>query len=432
MNNSVRNTQNRLLLSLAAVTAIGLSALSYYLVRDDVFPPAQIKATVLPLDKSNPQDLRMTRLESEKAIADQKVYFLENAALDNLKREEQREQESQVLKEEIFKLKEGLRAVVQAAAAPPIRESNPHDSLIQPTQLISPPSSQSAPIRGAFSGFDTDKPRPSENMHSYDPFAPPIQPRSDLAPHQIPPRTAFSELVIDKPCASEKMHHVDQVIPSGTSVKAILVSSVDMPCGVSGSTDPQPVKLRLIDDGRLPKRVRVRLKGSIIIGSAYGDLSNERIYMRIERLTQVRHDGTFIETEVAGYVTGEDGKYGVKGCVVDKSYKMVENAAISGLFNGVSQYLQATATRGCCGIYEPGCCPINAYDLASTSATGCANGAFDVLTNYYIKRAEQIRPVIKASAGRVVDVTFIHNAEMGDLHVQDKIRQIRETNRRAT
>ena len=53
-----------------------------------------------------------------------------------------------------------------------------------------------------------------------------------------------------------------------------------------------------------------------------------------------------------------------------------------------------------------------------------------MLTNYYIKRAEQIRPVIKASAGRIVDVTFIHNAELGDLHVQDRVRQIRECSRR--
>ena len=401
MNNSngVRNKQNRLLISLVAVGCVGLCALGYYLVRDEMFPPSQIKTTVLPLDKSNPQELWMTRLESEKVISDQKVHFLEDAALINAKREEEREKESKILKEEVAKLKEGLRAVAAAAAA----TSTQTRELREPRDVAvnDPFSPQNA----------TQKASGSE-------------PISSIAPVKI----TFSEIVVDKPGKPEKMHHVDTVIPAGTSVKAVLVSSVDMPCGVNTATDPQPVKLRLIDDGRLPKKVRSKLKGSIIIGSAYGDLSNERIYMRIERLTQVRADGNFIETAVVGYITGEDGKYGVKGCVVDKSYKMVENAALSGLFNGISQYLQATATRGFS--ISDQACTFNARDLTANGVCGGANGAFDVLTNYYIKRAEQIRPVIKASAGRIVDVTFIHNAELGDLHVQDRVRQIRECSRR--
>lgn len=394
-DNGIRDRQNRVLLLLVFVGVLILSVFCYYLIQDDVFPPTQTKATVLPLDKSNPQDLRMTRLESEKSISDQKVSFLESAALYNAQREEEREQESNLLKEEIAKLKSGLRALTES---PPV---------VQQLQ------------------------QPAKEM-PLDPFAyspnnlPPPIPQS---PHPV--KVAFTQLVLDKPGSSEKLYHVDQVIPSGTSVKAILVSSVDMPCGVYSATDPQPVKLRLIDDGRLPRNVRAKLKGAIIIGSAHGDLSNERIYMRLERLTQIRADGKFIETGVAGYVTGEDGKYGIKGCVVDKSYKMVENAALSGVFNSISQYLQANATRGC-AIYEQdyNVNSMNARDLTATAVSGGANGAFDILTQYYIRRAEQIRPVIKASAGRIVDVTFIHNAEIGDLHVKDRVRTVRELSRR--
>ena len=345
----------------------------------------------------------MTRLESEKVISDQKVHFLEDAALINAKREEEREKESKILKEEVAKLKEGLRAVSAAAAAT---------------------NSQTRELRELRDVAVNDPFSPQNNLSN----VPANAPLNTPIPQTAPVKITFSAIVVDKPGKPEKMHHVDTVIPAGTSVKAVLVSSVDMPCGVNTATDPQPVKLRLIDDGRLPKKVRSKLKGSIIIGSAYGDLSNERIYMRIERLTQVRADGNFIETAVAGYITGEDGKYGVKGCVVDKSYKMVENAALSGLFNGISQYLQATATRGFS--ISDQACTFNARDLTANGVCGGANGAFDVLTNYYIKRAEQIRPVIKASAGRIVDVTFIHNAELGDLHVQDRVKQIRECSRR--
>ena len=262
---------------------------------------------------------------------------------------------------------------------------------------------------------------PSHDPFAQDSFA--FGPREEQIVEYRPTRVPLTELVLSD--VPEKMHHVDRVIPSGTSVKAILVSSVDMPCNVFNSTDPQPIKLRLVDDGHLPKKVRAKLKSGIIIGSAFGDLSNERIYIRLERLTQVRADGKFVETEIAGYVSGEDGKYGLKGSVVDKSYKMVENAAISGLFSGLNDYIQAKAYRGGCNVYEPGC-GINPCDLATTGLAGGANSAFDMLANYYIKRAEQIRPVISASAGRVVDVTFIHNAEIGDLHTQDRVKRVRE------
>ena len=206
MNNSngVRNKQNRLLISLVAVGCIGLCALGYYLVRDEMFPPSQIKPTVLPLDKSNPQELWMTRLESEKVISDQKVHFLEDAALINAQREEEREKESKILKEEIAKLKDGLRAVAAAAAATNSQTRELHES--KDVAVNDPFSPQNA----------TQKASGSE-------------PISSIAPVKI----TFSEIVVDKPGKPEKMHHVDTVIPAGTSVKAVLVSSVDMPCGVN-------------------------------------------------------------------------------------------------------------------------------------------------------------------------------------------------------
>ena len=63
---------------------------------------------------------------------------------------------------------------------------------------------------------------------------------------------------------------------------------------------------------------------------------------------------------------------------------------------------------------------------------GVSNGtsnAFDMLSDYYIRRAEQIEPVIQVTAGRIVDVTFTHGAEIGELHMKDKIREVRERSR---
>jgi conjugal transfer pilus assembly protein TraB len=385
MHNEIKNKQTRRLSILVLLFVVIVGSVSYYIVREEFSPKPVITSTVLPLDRSSPQELWMRRLESEKEISDQKMKYLEEIVLESKKNEGEKELENHLLREEIAKFKQELQKISER-------------SLIRSTQAV------------------------AETTYYNDPFSS----SEDNMLLKTRQRAPLTELIVADPPA-EKMLHVDQAIPAGTSVKAILVSSVDMPCGVFNSTDPQPIKLRLVDDGRLPKKVRARLKGGIIIASAYGDLSNERIYIRIERLTQVRADGKFIESGVAGYVTGEDGKYGLKGVVVDKSYKMVENAAISGFFSGVNQYLQANAAKNC-NFYE-GAGVLNGADLATTGALGGTNGAFDMLTNYYIKRAEQIRPVIEASAGRIVDVTFIHSAELGDLHIKEKVKRIRDLNR---
>lgn len=382
MSYEIKKKQNRLLTLVLSIFFMLLALFSYYVFQDDFSVKEHSPPPVLPLDKSNPQELWMMRLDTEKQITDQKMKYLEELILEKKSEEEKGRKENIFLQEEIKKFKKELKKFGKHS----------ENVLHNPEMDIS---------------------------YSQDPFS-----FSGTQIETPTVRMPLTELIIET--APEKLQHVDQAIPAGTSVKAILVSSVDMPCGVFNSSDPQPIKLRLIDDGHLPHHVRAKLKGGILIASAYGDLSNERIYIRIERMTQVRRDGRFIETSVAGYVTGEDGKYGIKGIVVDKSYKMVENAAISGFFSGVNQYLQATASRNC-NFYEPGC-SITATDLASNGAVGGANSAFDTLTNYYIKRAEQIRPVIEASAGRIVDVTFIHKAELGDLYVQEKVRRLRELN----
>ena len=49
-------------------------------------------------------------------------------------------------------------------------------------------------------------------------------------------------------------------------------------------------------------------------------------------------------------------------------------------------------------------------------------GGLDRLSEYYIKRSEQIRPVIQVCAGRIVDVTFSYSADVGDINTKTKIK----------
>lgn len=420
MSNEIMAKQTRLLIVVLILFFSILGGISYYAFQDEFSPKNQMTSTVLPLDKSNPQELWMMRLDSEKQITDQKIKYLEDLVLGNKQHAAEKDKENQLLREEIQKFKQELQKISELA------QSNDKS---YKKDALSYAESSSNPLREEIQKFKHEiiPRRPNLNSQNAevafrnDPFS--YEESQTFPSDQIMPLT---ELIM--PERPEKLQSVDQVIPACLSVKAIIVSSVNMPCGVAGSTDPQPVKLRIIDNGSLSSDVSVKVKGALLLGSAYGDLSTERIYIRLERITQVRKDGKFIESSVAGYITGEDGVYGVRGVVVDKSYNMVGNAAISGFFSGVNQYLQASASRNC-NIFDSGY-NINAGSVGMSGVSGGANNAFDTLTNYYIKRAEQIRPVIVVSAGRIVDITFSYQLEMGDLHVHDKIRQLREFNKK--
>ncbi len=359
-----------------ALLMIGLGYLAF--PNKSYAPTIQHKPQVdLPADKMNPQDLWMSRVESQNSMLDQKIKYLEEIVLQTKKQEEVNEREKRDLKQEVSQLRRQLREAAE-------------------------------------------NPVPAVPVYLNDPFF-------ELPPQTLPHPLVCSPLV--EFCMEElpivNLGSVDYAIPAGTTVKALLVSSVDADCGVYANADPIPIKLRLLDNGHLPKNVDVNLKGAIIIGSAFGNISSERVYMRLERLTQVNPDGKFVETEVAGYVSGEDGKYGVRGIVVDKSGKIITNAAISGLFSEAGQILQSAVGHCRIGNY------LNSNQTAANNsvvpgAVGGTSHAFDMLADYYIRRAEHVKPVIQVNAGRIVDVTFTHGTVIGDLHTHDRVSTLRE------
>ncbi|MGE3556310.1 MAG: TraB/VirB10 family protein [Candidatus Obscuribacterales bacterium] len=380
MSKEILSKQRRLFGFIAAgifLLIVGVSFISWTKPTNPVQMVKQRPAD-LPSDSISPQEIWMTRLEGENKRLDAKVSYLESLLLETKKQDEAKDRDNAGLRAEVARLKQELRAI------PPTVES------------VSPGL---PPADDPFG----DRPLPKQATS----FAP-------LREYAMASRPSTLQNVLS-------------TIPAGTTVRGVLVSSVDAPCGVLSSANPQPVKIRLLDDGHLPKGVEVALKGGVIIGSAYGDLSSERVYMRLERLTQVNPDGDFVETDLAGYVSGEDGRYGVRGTVVDKSGKLVASAATSGFVSGASQAIQAAFQPKGGGIGSSAMY----LDLLQRSSTSGGTSALDRLSDYYIKRAEQIQPVILVEAGRMVDITLTHGCDVGDLHTKDKVRKVREQSRRA-
>ncbi len=220
--------------------------------------------------------------------------------------------------------------------------------------------------------------------------------------------------------------HVSFEIPAGTVVKAVLVSGADCSVAVQKPTGPNMVLLRPLDNGHLPRNVRVPLKGSVIIGSAIGDISSERVYIRAERMSLVERGGSFSETELSAYISGEDGREGMRGVVVDRSGQIVLRAAFAAFLQGASQGAEAALhTKAFEHMAEkvPGLEGLR-YGPVQGSTT-----ALNKMTDYYIKRAEQLQPAIQIAAGRVVDVIFTKTVKIGEKNLKKKFDMERAAKR---
>jgi conjugal transfer pilus assembly protein TraB len=203
----------------------------------------------------------------------------------------------------------------------------------------------------------------------------------------------------------------DNTIPAGAFAKAVMVGGVDASTSIQASQDPRPVLLRIADAGTLPRKFKSDLKGCHVLAACYGDISSERVYMRLEKLTCTeRQTGEVVEMQVNGYVAGEDGRAGLRGVVVDRAGVVVRNAAIGGFLAGMGNFLSQSHSQSPItfaaqsGLAQTN--PLQTPEMLKQGAAKGASGALEKYADFYIKRAEQMQPVIQVQAGRIVDVVF--------------------------
>src|SRR5207248_1101191 len=144
--------------------------------------------------------------------------------------------------------------------------------------------------------------------------------------------------------------------------------------------------------------------------SAFGDLSSERVYARLEKLSCIeRHTGEIIETQVVGYIAGSDGKAGIRGVVASKDGQFLGRSLVGDIFAGLSNVANPQNRQSQVNPFFPGSAQVAPPSVGEMFTSGMAGGAttaLDRLSQYYIDRAEQLQPVIQIAAGQVVDIVF--------------------------
>ncbi len=222
---------------------------------------------------------------------------------------------------------------------------------------------------------------------------------------------------------------VDTTIPAGAFAKTVLLSGLDASSAMTASSDPRPMLLRLIDPGTLPRRFQSDLKDCHCTASAYGDLSSERVYARLEKLTCIeRASGEIIETQVAGYIAGSDGKAGIRGVVASKDGQFLGRSLVGGIFAGLSNVANPQNRQAQVNPFAPNqVSPPNIGDIFTAGMTSGVSTALDRLSQYYIDRAEQLQPVIQVAAGQVVDIVFTQGTFIGSQDVKEQIEGQRDS-----
>jgi conjugal transfer pilus assembly protein TraB len=197
------------------------------------------------------------------------------------------------------------------------------------------------------------------------------------------------------------------LIPAGAFAPIALLNGVDAGTATSTQSNPMPVLMRITDQATLPGSAKYKLKSCFALASAYGDLSAERVYARVSRLSCVdKADRLILSQEVQGYLVDSDGKLGLRGMITDRQGAKVGKALLAGFAQGLAGALgsaQSTVTQNA----TTGSTSTISGDAALRAAgLAGAQTATSQLAQFYLKEAQAIFPVITVDAGRTGTIVF--------------------------
>lgn len=213
------------------------------------------------------------------------------------------------------------------------------------------------------------------------------------------------------------------IIPTGSIVKAVLLSGMDAPTMTQAKTEPLPVLMKVTELSILPNSYAYNIQDCFLMGEGYGDLTSERAYIRVNNISCVTNKGQKIDMVMKGAATGEDGKLGLRGEVVTKQGALLARTLIAGFLQGVGESFanknQIVTQNGFGGTTTTNG-TMNAGESLQAGAFEGLSKSAEKLADFYLKMADQVTPVIEISAGREVNIITTATLELKTLEEQDK------------
>lgn len=222
---------------------------------------------------------------------------------------------------------------------------------------------------------------------------------------------------------SRKKSKPDLTIPRGSGLQSVTLTGVDAFVDTTSNSQKPNVTGKGASTNLFTPFV-AKVKGEAIMangwkntalvdctitGSAMGNLSSERAYLRGEGITCISESGEIFEGEMNAVGFGEDGKPGVTGTVVSKSGSLLMKTFLAGTVGGLAQMFAPTPLMGYNSNVSGNSQQQYQWPNPGMAAQGAiANGfqkSADQLAKFYLDYAKQMMPVIEIVGGK--RVTFV-------------------------
>ena len=186
-------------------------------------------------------------------------------------------------------------------------------------------------------------------------------------------------------------------VPSGSYLKAKLLTGVE-----ASESHPVPVLLQADFFFVGPNQSKIDLSGCFIIAKSKGNLSIERVEMQATKISCVDKSGRMFERKLSGFMAdGVDSSFGIIGTVNSKQSRVAAMAFLSSIVQGVGNAIQQMQTQT---QKTPmgGSTSLISGDQGQYMAVGGVSNAASLVTNWYLKHAQNLLPTINIGSGQNV------------------------------
>ncbi len=198
----------------------------------------------------------------------------------------------------------------------------------------------------------------------------------------------------------------------GTFTKATILTGAYAPTGGNAQQNPAPMLFWVDDLSQMPNEQQADIKGCMVLASVVGDKTTERGKVRLMSLSCINNeDEEVISQPLSGYAVGEDSMEGIRGEMIVRTGDSLTMAIMADVVGGFGRQLQyqsmqtAMTPFGQTSTIDPG--------KAMESGAGAGFGqAAQRLSQYYIRLAEDLFPVIEINALREVHLAITKGVDM--------------------
>jgi conjugal transfer pilus assembly protein TraB len=211
--------------------------------------------------------------------------------------------------------------------------------------------------------------------------------------------------VSSEPSADELL--LKHYYPAGTFATGVLLTGAVVDAGINSATNGTPIDIRLTTNAILPNKRRMPMKGCFMVTNGTGDISSQRVFINLVRISCIDTNGKKYEAKVYGIANGLSGEQGLKGHLVLQNDKIVESAFWAGVASSAGDAGATSFTTqqvsGSNATVTNTVNPENAIPYAALKGIGKAGNK---LGEYLMKLADMYHPALEIHGGSKVNVWF--------------------------